>query len=112
MPGIRSQAVNAINTDHATVTLDTHAFGLLLCDALRTGPGQTTVITMSKDGVQQSQVTLTNPNAAEVEAKIDAAVTAMLPGGFKFASHLVSVSPLVVNIICSDGPILANWWGP
>ena len=110
MPGIRSQSVNAINTDHATVTLDTHQFGLLFLDALRTGPGQTTVITMFKDGVQQSQVTLTNPNAAELEAKIDATITGMLPGGFKFASHLVSVSPLVVNIICSDVAILANWW--
>ena len=108
MPGIRSQSVNAISTSHATVTLDTHQFGLLLLDALKSG--NDVILTMYKDGVQQSQKTLTNPPNATLEAEIDAAVTAMLPGGFKFASHLVSVSPLVVNIICSDEPIPVSWW--
>lgn len=108
MPGIRSQAVNAISTSHIQVTLDTHAFGLLLLDGVKSG--NDVILTVFKNGVQQSQQTLTNPPNATLESAIDAAVTAMLPGGFKFASHLVSVSPLVVNIICSDGAIPANWW--
>ena len=109
MPGIRSQSVNAISTTSATVTLDTHQFGVLLLDARKSG--NDVILTMYKDGQQQSQKTVVNPPNATLEAEIDAAVTAMLPGGFKFASHLVSVSPLGVMILCTDEPTIpANWW--
>lgn len=108
MPGIRAMSVDAISTTSATVTLDTHAFGLLLLDARKSG--NDVILTMYKDGIQQSQKTVINPPNATLEAEIDAAVTSMLPGGFKFASHLVSVNPLIIRIICSDIDISSDWW--
>ena len=113
MPNIRSYNVNVISTTHAQLTLVTYE-GTTLIDILKTtGPTRIT-ITRYHDGLQVAQTILSNPPASQVEAQVDAAVSAMLPGRLQFRSHLVSVTPLVVVVhICDIGATIpTNWWPP
>jgi hypothetical protein len=112
MPAVRSQSVDVISADHATVTLVTQQFGTIFVDVLRTNGPTVVTITSVQDGVQRGQTVLSNPPAATVESNVDAAVAALLPGGLQFRSHLLSVSPLALQIACFDAGVVipAAWW--
>ncbi len=112
MPAIRSQSVEIIDGDHATLTLVTAQFGTIFVDVLRTTGPTVITITSFQDELQQDQIVLENPPASQVEAQIDAAVQSLLPGGFQFRSHLVSNNPITVRIGCFDPGIAIppDWW--
>lgn len=110
MPSIQSQSVVVLSSTHAQLTLVTQQFGTVLVDVSQSG--QNITITSFQDGVQKGQTVLNNPPAATTEAQIDAAVQALLPGGFQFRSHLISSSPIILQIgTWNLGDIIsANWW--
>ena len=111
MPAVIAQTTEVIDQNHATVTIVTPAFGTIFVDVVRTtGPTRIT-ITSFRDGVQQGQTVLSNPPASQVEAQIDAAISALIDS-FQFRSHLVSNNPIVIAIATFDNGVTIppNWW--
>lgn len=117
MPAIISQRVDLIDTDHATVTLQTVECGEIFVDVLQTiGPPQVTITTF-RNGVQVAQAVLNNPPAATVEAEIVAAVEASITDDrgvplFRFYTRLISVSPLRVAVMAANHNAFIRefWW--
>lgn len=108
MPAIRSQSINSNGFDIATPK-----FGLL---HVVIGTGNPTSIVITKAGVEIQNTTINNATTAVVESVINNALNGQLLGAgvtqqdFYCAVHIVTLNPLVLNIISSNTPITGSWW--
>ena len=116
MPPIQSQAlVTSPDNTTATITIVSSTDGTIVTTGVKAG--STVTMEMRKNGALVSGVGVSNPQAigtatqSDIENWINRTFLA-IGANFQLASHVISLVPLSVNVICYNAGLTApaNWW--
>ena len=114
MPPLHSQSIVITDATHATLTLNTVQFGVLVITI--SVSGTTWTLTATKDDVTIGTATLLSPTIAQVEASCQSTITNAMTANailaMNFRCHVFTLSPLNLNIgsFNTDVAIPTQWW--